>query len=189
MQTPVEIDFQGMEARPEVRASIEQHVAALEERYGRVTACRVVLKAPGGHHRTGGLYEVNIRLALPNGREVDIGRTPPADERHADLSFAVNDAFKHARRRLQDHVRRLQGQVKQHENQPIGTVKNLDPSGEFGFLEAADGHEVYFHRNSVLDGAFSRLAVGTQVTFAEEMGEKGPQASTVKLLGKHRLRL
>lgn len=65
MQTPVEIDFQGMEARPEVRASIEQHVAALEERYGRVTACRVVLKAPGGHHRTGGLYEVNIRLALP----------------------------------------------------------------------------------------------------------------------------
>jgi cold shock CspA family protein/ribosome-associated translation inhibitor RaiA len=189
MQTPVEIDFQGMEARPEVRVSIEQHVAALEERYGRVTACRVVLKAPGGHHRTGGLYEVNIRLALPNGREVDIGRTPPADQRHADLSFAVNDAFKHARRRLQDHVRRLQGQVKQHESQPIGTVKNLDPSGEFGFLEAADGHEVYFHRNSVLDGAFSRLAVGTQVTFAEEMGEKGPQASTVKLLGKHRLRL
>ena len=189
MQTPVEIDFQGMEARPEVRASIEQHVAALEERYGRVTACRVVLKAPGGHHRTGGLYEVNIRLALPNGREVDVGRTPPGDERHADLSFAVNDAFKHARRRLQDHVRRLQGQVKQHESQPIGTVKNLDPSGEFGFLEAADGHEVYFHRNSVLDGAFSRLAVGTQVTFAEEMGEKGPQASTVKLLGKHRLRL
>ena len=30
-----------------------------------VTACRVVLKGPGGHHRTGGLYEVNIRLALP----------------------------------------------------------------------------------------------------------------------------
>ena len=27
------------------------------------------------------------------------------------------------------------------------------------------------------------------VTFAEEMGEKGPQASTVKLLGKRGLRL
>ena len=117
-----------------MRASIEKHVAELEQRYGRVTACRVVLKAPGAHHRTGGLYEVNIRLALPNGREVNVGRTPPADERHADLSFAINDAFKHARRRLQDHVRRLQGQVKQHESQPIGTVKNLDPSGEFGFL-------------------------------------------------------
>jgi cold shock CspA family protein len=189
MQTPVQIDFQGMHGRPEVRTSIEKHVAQLEQRCGRVTACRVVLKAPGDHHQTGGLYEVNIHLALPNGREVNIGRTPPADERPADLSFAINDAFKHARRRLQDHVRRLQGQVKRHESQPIATVKTVDPSGEFGFLEAADGHEVYFHRNSVLDGAFSRLAVGTRVTFAEEMGEKGPQASTVKLFGKHRLRL
>lgn len=40
-----------------------------------------------------------------------------------------------------------------------------------------------------IDGAFGHLAVGTQVAFAEEMGEKGPQASTVKLLGKHSLRL
>ena len=79
--------------------------------------------------------------------------------------------------------------MKQHESQPIATVKTIDASGEFGFLEAADGREVYFHRNSVLDGAFNRLAVGTHVTFAEEMGEKGPQASTVKLIGKHGLRL
>ena len=189
MQTPVQIDFQGMQASAQARGSIDEHVAELEQRYGRVTACRVVVKGPGGHHRTGGLYEVHIRLALPDGREVNVARTPPVDERHADLSFAINDAFKHARRRLQDHVRRLQGQVKQHENQPIATVKTIDASGEFGFLEAADGHEVYFHRNSVLGGAFSRLAVGTRVTFAEEMGDKGPQASTVKLLGKHSLRL
>ncbi len=82
----------------------------------------------------------------------------------------------------------MQGQVKHHEGQPIGTVKSLDAFGEFGLLEAADGHEIYFHRNSVLDDAFSSLAVGTHVTFVEEMGEKGPQASTVKLLGKHSLR-
>ena len=43
MQTPVEIDFQGMSGTPEVHASIEKHVAELERRYGRVTACRVVL--------------------------------------------------------------------------------------------------------------------------------------------------
>ena len=123
MQTPVEIDFQGMSARSDIHAAIEQHVAALEARCGRVTACRVVLKAPGGHHRTSGLYEVNIHLALPEGREVNVARTPPADERHADLTFAINDAFKHARRQLQDHVRRMQGQVKHHEDQPIGTVE------------------------------------------------------------------
>jgi cold shock CspA family protein len=63
----------------------------------------------------------------------------------------------------------------------------LDAAGEFGFLEAADGHEVYFHKNSVLDG-YDKLAIGTRVVFAEEQGEKGPQASTVKLPGKHRMR-
>ncbi len=68
-----------------------------------------MVKAPSGHHRTGGLFEVNVHLALPNGRQVDVDRTPPADERHADLTFAINDAFKHARRQLQEQVDRLQG--------------------------------------------------------------------------------
>jgi cold shock CspA family protein/ribosome-associated translation inhibitor RaiA len=188
MQTPVEIDFQGMAGTASIRSEIADHISELEDRFGRVTACRVVLKGPGGHHRTGGLYEVNIRLALPDGREVNVGRTATADERHSDLTFAINDAFKRARRQLQDEARRIEGQVKQHEAQPIGTVKMLDVAGEFGFLETSDGREIYFHRNSVLNGGFDRLAVGTRVTFAEESGEKGPQASTVKLLGKHGLR-
>jgi len=188
METPAQIDFQGIEPSESVRQAIAAHVAGLEKRYGRLTACRVVLKGPGGHHQTSGLYEVNIRLALPDGREVDVGRTPTADERHANLDFAVNNAFKRARRRLQDKVRRMQGQVKVHDARPIGTVTRLDADRGFGILESTDGREVYFHQDSVLDGAFSRLGVGTRVTFAEEMGEKGPQASTVRLLGKHGLR-
>jgi hypothetical protein len=52
---------------------------------------------------------------LPEGREVNIGRTPQSDERHADLSFALNDAFKRARRQLQDQVDRMVGNVKTHE--------------------------------------------------------------------------
>lgn len=188
MQTPIEIDFQGIVGSTAIQATIASHIAELEQRYGRVTACRVVLKGPGGHHRTGGLYEVNIHLVLPEGGEVNVGRTAQADERHSDLSFALNDAFKRARRQLQDHVRRLQRQVKHHEGQPIGTVVRLDPGGEFGSIESTTGREIYFHRNSVLDSGYARLTVGSRVTFAEEMGEKGPQASTVKLLGKHRLR-
>ena len=187
METPVEIDFQGMSPVERLRQSIITHVAGLEERYGHITACRVVLKAPGGHHRQG-LYEVNIRLALPMGREVNVSRTAPQDERYADVDFAINDTFKHARRRLQDQARRMEGQIKAHEAQPVGTVTRLDRTGGFGFLETADNQEIYFHENSVLDGGFTQLEVGDRVSFAEEAGEKGPQASTVKLLGKHGLR-
>ncbi len=189
MQTPPEIEFQDMSATAQIEQDIATHVAQLEKHWGRITACRVVLKGPGQHHRKSGLYEVRIRLALPDGREVNVGRTPPQDERHSDLAFAINDAFKHARRQLQDQVRRAQSQVKQHRGQPIATVARLDPSDEFGFLETGDGQEIYFHRNSVLDQAFSRLAVGTRVTYAAEPGDKGMQATTVRLLGKHGLRL
>ncbi len=189
MQIPPEIEYQGMAGTPEIQDAIEKHIAALEERWGRVTACRVVLKGPGGHHRKGGLYEVHIRLALPDGRQVNVERTPPEDERRSDLTFALNDAFKRARRQLQDQVRRAQGQIKHRDGPPIGTVVRLDPLGDFGFLETSSGQEIYFHRNSVLDDGFSRLSVGSRVTFAEEQGDKGPQASTVQLLGKHGLRV
>jgi len=188
METPAEIDFERMKPAESLRAEISRHIEGLEHRFGRVTACRVVLKGPGEHHQTSGLYEVNIRLALPEGREVEVSRTPDRDARYADVHFALNDAFKRARRQLQDHVRRLQGQVKVHEPQPIGTVTKLDSSDEFGFLESEDGREIYFHRNSVLKGGFDKLEIGTRVAFSEEAGEKGPQASTVRRLGKHALR-
>ncbi|MEJ2378665.1 MAG: HPF/RaiA family ribosome-associated protein [Pseudolabrys sp.] len=188
METPVEIDFQGMDAKPDIREAIAKHVAMLEDRFGRVTAGRVVLKAPSGRHRTGGIYEINIHMTLPEGRDVNIDRTPQNDERYADLNFALNDAFKRARRQLQDQVRKLQGEVKQHEGPPLGTVIQLDPLGEFGFIESDDGREIYFHRNSVLGGELGKLEVGLRVTFAEEMGEKGPQASTVKPMAKHSLK-
>ena len=189
MQTPVEIDFQGLDARPEVRAAVDKHVAQLEERFGRITAGRVVLKAPGGRHRTGGLYEINIHLALPDGREVNVDRVRQNDERLSDLSFALNDAFKRARRQLQDKVRELQGGMKQHNGAPVGTVAELDPLGEFGFIRTGDDREVYFHRNSVLGDGFTRLSVGARVSYAEEAGDKGPQASTVKPINKHSLKV
>jgi len=188
MQIPAQIQFQGMQGTSAIGEVIADHVAQLEKRWGRITACRVVVKAPSEHHKKGGLYEVHVHLALPDGREVNVQRTPPADERHSDLTFALNDAFKHARRQLQDEVRRAQGQTKRHEGPSIGTVVSIDPLGEFGFLQSGDGQEIYFNRNSVLNGGFARLRVGSRVTFAEEQGDKGPQATTVKLLAKHRLR-
>jgi cold shock CspA family protein/ribosome-associated translation inhibitor RaiA len=186
MQIPMQVEFQGMKPQEALRDSIGKHVAELEDRFGRVIGCRVVLKGPGERHRTGGLYEINIRLSLPDGKEINIGRTPHQDERHSDIDFALNDAFKRARRRLQDQARRLRGDTKVHEAGPTGIVTRIEDG--FGFLETADGREIYFHGNSVLDDEFPKMKIGTRVSFAEEAGDKGPQASTVKLLGKHGLR-
>ena len=184
METRPEIDFQGMEPSPPIRVDVARHVAQLEDRFGRITACRVVIKGPGQHHRNGGPYEIHIHLTLPHSKDVSVAQTAQKDERHADINFALNDAFKRARRQLQDRVKRLQREVKHHEPAPAGKVARIDPSGEFGFIETPDGREIYFHRNSVLNDTFGRLKTGTPVAYAEEQGEKGPQASTVRPMGK-----
>ena len=115
METQPEIQFLGLTPTPAIREAIDRHVAELDQLYSRITACRVAVKAPSQHHQKGGLYEVHVRLELPDGREVNVERTPAADERHADLTFAIDDAFKHARRQLEDQVRRAQGQVNRQE--------------------------------------------------------------------------
>jgi cold shock CspA family protein len=50
-----------------------------------------------------------------------------------------------------------------------------------------EGREIYFHRNSVIDGDFDSLEIGSEVRFNEEAGDEGPQASTVYLIGKHHI--
>jgi cold shock CspA family protein len=186
VETPARIDFVGFTPATTVTEEIERHLAMLEQRFGRITSCHIAIKAPGHHHLTGGLYQVEIRLALPGHKEVNVGRTRQNDERLADIHFALNHAFKRARRQLQDRVRQLEGSVKQHHPQPTGTIARLDPSGDYGFIAADDGTEVYFHKNSVVNAPFSRLRPGMAVSYAEEAGEKGMQASTVHLLGGRR---
>ncbi len=188
METPQQIDLQGVDAKSKPRRHHQARRPArgtLRPDHGRPRQ-RESAWRPSPHRRA---YEISIRLSLPEGRQVNIGRTPQNDERYSKIEFALNDAFKRARRQLQDQVRELQGQVKQHDGPPIGTVSELDPLGEFGLIETGDGREIYFHRNSVLNGEFAKLSVGSRVTFAEEVGDKGPQASTVKLMGKHSLKV
>jgi hypothetical protein len=117
MQTRAQIEFEGVPGSAERQAVIEKHLAELETRFGRITTARVVVKGPGEHHQTAGQYQVSIRLGLPNGREVNVGRTPKQDERYADLTFALDSAFKRARRQLQDQARVMRGDVK-HRAQP-----------------------------------------------------------------------
>ncbi len=80
---------------------------------------------------------------------------------------------------------RRRGAVKALERAPHAWVSKLFPEEGYGFLETPDGREVYFHRRSVLHERFDRLEVGTEATFVEEEGKRGPQASTVKPVGRH----
>lgn len=188
MDMPFEIVFERIEPSDFVRARIENEVEKLEEFFGHIMSARVVVGAPARHSQKGGLFEVRIQLQLPAGKQVVVGGSRDRNHAHEDVYVAIRDAFAAARRQLQDHARKFRGKVKTHEPAPTGRVRRVFPHDDYGFIETVDGREIYFHRNAVLNDGFDRLEEGALVTFAEEMGEEGPQASTVHLAGKHGMR-
>jgi ribosome-associated translation inhibitor RaiA len=122
MPTPIRIDFQGMPAQPNLRQAIAQYLSEMESLFGRITGGRIVVKAPGNHHRSGGLYEVHIQLRLPNSPDITVARTASADRRYADIRFAIAETFKRARRQLHGRIGRLKGQVRLHERGALATA-------------------------------------------------------------------
>jgi cold shock CspA family protein/ribosome-associated translation inhibitor RaiA len=206
MEIPLKITFRDMAPSAAIEANIREKAAKLDSLYDRIMSCRVIVEAPHRHHHKGKTYEVRIDLTVPGG-ELVINRAPkrlaaaklirseepekdfaelhePSKHAaHEDVYVAIRDAFNAAGRKLQDHARRQSGKVKVHEPAAVARIVKLFPIEDYGFLQTPDGRELYFHKNSVLAPGFDRLEVGHEVHFAEEMGDKGPQASTVRFAG------
>ena len=185
MQTPVEIDFQGMTSTPKIQAAIAAQVVQLEERFGRVTAC-----ASRSRRRA---TAVTTAVSM---RSTSGWRCPTA-------ARSTSRARRSRRAPCRPRVR-AQRCVQARAPAPAGrcaacrtgssSTTARRPGRWCGSIRRASR----LHRRRPTAGDLfppqqrarrpERLEPGARVSFAEEMGEKGPQASTVKLLGKHELR-
>jgi len=183
MQVPVQVTFRHMPKSDQVEAECWKEAAKLDRYFDRIMGCRIVIDEPHRHHAIGNLFQVRIDVTVPGG-ELVITREPPQHHESEDFHVALREAFDSMRRRLEDHVRTRRGDIKVHKSTPTGRVARLFADEGYGFIEDTGGREIYFHRNSVLGAAYHDLKVGDEVSFTEEAGEKGAQASTVHLL-KH----
>ncbi|MBF2020364.1 MAG: HPF/RaiA family ribosome-associated protein [Hydrococcus sp. C42_A2020_068] len=186
MQLPASITFRHIPPFEAIEAKIRKDAAKLECFYDRIMSCPVVAESPHRHHYKDRLDRVRIDLTAPNG-ELVVKRDPPEHQTHENISVVIRDAFDAAKRKLQDYARLQRHKTKTHEVPPHGWIATLFPDEGYGFIETSDGREVYFHQNSVLNGAFSQLQVGDEVRFTKEEGNKGLQTITVRLIGKHHL--
>lgn len=199
MILPIQITFRNVEPSDRIEAQVREEAAKLEKFYSPIMSCRVVLEVPEHRRRYGGLHHVRIELGVP-GEEIVVKHEPSlyrsireeeeelkttkhleVEAPHKHLEVAIRDAFHLARRQLEDYARRKRRDVKIHEARKAAVVE-LFPEQGYGFLETEDGRQIYFHKNSVLNGAFGRIQVGSMVAFEEEKGDHGPQASTVRMV-------
>ena len=188
MEVPVQIVLKKVPQASTVREEVIKAAGVLEKFHPRVTACRVGVTNSGTRRRNGGLFDVHVVLQVPGHGHVVISRRAEDQPEREHLNVALRKAFAQARRRLQDTVRELRGDVKARAEREIGRVSKLFGRSGYGIVESNDGREIYFHRNSVAEGTFRGLKIGAQVRFVETEGEKGPQASTVVPVGAKRLK-
>lgn len=186
MKQPLQITFRDMQHSDAVETHIREKVAKLDDFYEHIMACHVVIEQPHAHHQQGKLFRISIDLTLPDG-ELLVNRSASEHHAHEDVYVAIRDAFKSLRRQLQDFVRKQRGKVKKHGSPDHGKIFVIRGDEDFGRILTADGRDIYFHRNSLVDGGFDALEIGNEVRFVEESGEQGPQASSVHRVGKHHI--
>jgi cold shock CspA family protein/ribosome-associated translation inhibitor RaiA len=184
MRPILEVHYRNVDKTSSVEELIQDKVDKLQRVFSDVMSCRVSIERPQQHQKVGNPYRVRLDLKTP-GREIVAVRESGEGDMHDSLSKVIRDAFTAARRQLRERGRQLRGEVKIHPRQQIqAVVARLFPKEGYGFLKTLDGREIYFHRHSVLNEDFDRLGIGTGVRLEEEMGEKGPQASTVQIVNK-----
>jgi len=69
---------------------------------------------------------------------------------------------------------------------PEGKVKWFNPKKGYGFIESADGRDIFVHYSSIRSDGFKTLAEGDIVEFEIVTGEKGPRAENVTCKQKAR---
>ncbi|MFZ5449127.1 MAG: cold shock domain-containing protein [Thermodesulfobacteriota bacterium] len=171
----IHIEGRQVEILPEWRAKIEAELARLQKHYkDPILHARVEIMATP-HHRLGA-FEVHLVVNVP-GDTITLLR-------QGDMVMPlVVEAFDALDRRLREHSQVAQQQVKTHlEVAEHGRVVRLFPEEDYGFIESDAGLEVYFHANALKKGKFSHLKPGAPVKFAQEAGDKGPQAIWVQPL-------
>ena len=88
-------------------------VARLEHAFERIERCAVVIEVPHRHQRQGNVFHVRVEVTVPD-RTIAVSRDPGLDHAHEDVYVAIANAFRAARRQLQDHARIQRGDVKIH---------------------------------------------------------------------------
>ena len=64
-----------------------------------------------------------------------------------------------------------------------GTIKKVVSDRGFGFIQAEDGKEYFFHRSGMDTSLnFDALTGGERVSFEIEASQKGPRANRVRMV-------
>lgn len=185
MTVPLEISYRDVEKTEAIDNLIREKASKLEKVCDHIVSCRVAVEKPHEFVRTGNKYRVRLDISVPPGHSVIVNKEPGRTKMHDPLPAVIREAFKAAERQLRELNKIQREEVKAHPQQETGAyIKQVFKDEGYGFILDLDGREIYFHKNSLVNEIFENLKEGTSVSYFEAQGEKGPQASSVRVIDK-----
>src|SRR5438477_3081991 len=185
MQVAPEVTFKGVDRSAWVENYVAERLQHLEKFAQDITSCHVTLSREQSSHRKGNRYSVMVQVHVPRQHDLAVRKQKQIRDMQTQLPAIINEAFGAIETQLKRTVARRRREEKAHDGQPHGMVEKIFTEEGYGFIRALEiDRQIYFHRNSVLHDDFERLTVGTEVRFAVEEGDDGPQARSVQVVSK-----
>ena len=187
MQVPLELSYHGMPRIGWVDDYVKERVERLDRMADDIISCRVAIEQEQNSKHTGNLYRARVEVTLPQKKDLVANKHGAVEDLDVQLRPIIRETFEAVEKQIKKETsrRRDGARLQEEQGQAEALVVRIFAEEGYGFIKSpVDGEEHYFHRNAVLHDDFKRLTPGTQVRFESEMGEMGPQASSVQIVDK-----
>jgi cold shock CspA family protein/ribosome-associated translation inhibitor RaiA len=168
----LKIEAKNLDIRKSWQEKIEEERNKLNRHYASlVLHLRVTIEATPGYKEGG--HEVRVVATVPNDTVV-------VKRWGESVRPLLVEAFEEIVKKKQNHkTAKVQGGAA--DGRLSGIVRKIFPEEAYGFIVTDDKLDVFFHANALRDVEMNDIAEGDEVLFAMEEGDKGPQATWVRV--------
>ncbi len=174
----LKVEARNVELRKGWQKKIDEEKEKLVRHFANfVLHLRVSIEATTGHKEGG--YELKLVATVPQDTVV-------VSRKGGNVGPLLVEAFDVLYLQLKEIVRKKRQQETAPEaavqdGTQQGVIRKVSPFESYGFIVSPDEREIYFHENALKDVKIDELTEGDSVMYAESMGDKGPQASWVRM--------
>lgn len=105
MTYPIQISFLNLESSKSVEDIVHRSVEKLSRFYPRIAGVTVTISMPHKSHHKGNTFQVSVEIVVP-GQTLCVQTDADNHAEYEDVFAAVGDAFRAARRQLEEYAKR-----------------------------------------------------------------------------------
>jgi cold shock CspA family protein/ribosome-associated translation inhibitor RaiA len=173
----LKIEARNVELRKGWQSKIEEEKNKLVRHYANFVLHLRVTIAATTHHKEGG-FEIKLVATVPNDTVV-------ISRKGGNVRPLLVEAFDVLSLKLKEILRKKRkgqkGVDPSMEGDKVGTIRKVSPHESYGFITTPDERDIYFHENALKNVHIDDISEGDGVIYGETLGDKGPQASWVRM--------